>query len=94
MGERYCGLNAVPIPTMQTVVEAAHTVADSVKGVVEGAEEFVEEMTNTTEDDEKEAAKESSSSKAVTLEERKKKLNELRSRLVCPTLSILFPTNN
>lgn len=75
---------------MQAVVEAAHSVADAAKNVAEGAEEFVEEMTNTSDDDEKGTAKDPSTSTAMSLEDRKKKLNELRNRMVWLALFVLW----
>jgi len=62
---------------MQAVVDKAKDIADSAKDVVEGASEFVEEMTDLQE----EIAEGAEGSTSLTLEERKKKLDKLRSRM-------------
>ncbi|KAH8112278.1 SYF2-domain-containing protein [Phellopilus nigrolimitatus] len=62
---------------------ATGKLADSAKEVVEGAAEFVEEMTDTVESDAEQARMDvdKEGSEALTMEERKKKLSQLRNRM-------------
>ena len=80
--------------------QAAERAVDSVKDVAEGAAEFVETMTDTKGNGGKDESEQgpgsdpeqSNSNDAehtMSLEERRKKLNELRARMVRPFRSIL-----
>ena len=74
----------------------AKAVKKKVEDVAETAPEVVEEVTNTTDKEEeevvKEAPEEEQQSGKLTLEERKKKLADLRSRMVRLTLNSKFYT--